>query len=86
MVQKVGGVVILPEGLSYSVLTKAREGIIKNFGYSLINKIDARVFIHQNIGKFKAFAKVINEDDRDTEEVSLMNSHASSTTTNNYEQ
>jgi len=52
----------------------------------LINKIDARVFIHQNIGKFKAFAKVINEDDRDTEEVSFMNSHASSTTTNNYDQ
>ncbi len=67
VVQKVEGVVILPEGLSYSILTKAREGIIKNFGYSLINKIDARVFIHQNIGKFKAFAKVINEDDRDTE-------------------
>jgi len=60
VVQKTGGIVILPEGLSYSVLMKAREGILKTFGYSLINKIDARVYIHQNIGKFKAFAKVIS--------------------------
>ncbi len=66
VVQKVEGLVILPEGLSYSVLAKAKEGVLKTFGYSLINKIDTRVYIHQNIGKFKAFAKVVNEDDRET--------------------
>lgn len=86
VVQKEGGIVILPEGLSYSVLTKASEGVLKTFGYSLINKVDARVFIHQNIGNFKAYAKVINEDDRDSEQVSYIDFHASSKTTSNYEQ
>ena len=64
VLQKIGGVVVLPEGLSYSVVTMAKDGVLKTFGYSLINKIDARVYVHQNIGKFKAFAKVISEDDR----------------------
>lgn len=49
---------------------KAKPGLLKTFGFSLINKVDTRVFIHQNIGKFKAFAKVISEDDREIEEIS----------------
>lgn len=67
VLQKTGGVIILPEGLSYSVLTKARDGVIKTFGYSLINLLDTRVYIHPTIGRFKAYAKLIREDEKDSE-------------------
>ena len=70
VVQKTGGMVILPEGLGYSVLTKARDGALRTFGFSLINKIDTRIYIHQVIGRFKAFARIIREDDRENENIS----------------
>ena len=38
VVQKRGGVIMLPEGLSYSVISKSREGPVRIFGYNLINK------------------------------------------------
>ena len=38
VVQERGGLVMLPEGLSYSVIGKSREGALKIFGYNLINK------------------------------------------------
>ena len=38
VLQKLGGIVMLPEGLSYSMIGKAKEGLLKVFGFSLINK------------------------------------------------
>jgi hypothetical protein len=70
VLQKTGGPIILPEGLGYSVLTKATDGIIKTFGYSLINLHDTRIYIHPTIGRFRAFAKLIREDDREIEKIS----------------
>lgn len=70
VVQKTGGMVVLPEGLTYSMMTKARDGPLKIFGYKLINIVDTRIYIHQIIGRFKAFAKIIKEEDRETETIS----------------
>lgn len=84
--QKTGGVIVLPEGLSYSVFTKARDGVIKTFGFSLINLLDTRIYIHQTIGKFRAYAKLIREDDKDTENVTEINNQFSSVNSLSYEQ
>ena len=70
VLQKTGGLIVLPESLSYSVLTKARDGVIKTFGFSLINILDTRIYIHPTIGRFKAFAKLIREEDREIEKIS----------------
>lgn len=64
VVQKLGGLVMLPEGLSYKVSELSQEGILKKFGFSLINTRDTTIYIRQNIGKFKAFAKIVKDQDR----------------------
>jgi len=61
VVQKTGGLVMLPEGLSYLMSGRAREGVLRIFGYSFINKLDTKVYVRQNIGKFKAYAKVVRD-------------------------
>ena len=61
VVQKIGGLTMLPEGRSYVVSGRAHDGILKVFGFSFINKINTRVYIRQNIGKFKAYAKVVKD-------------------------
>lgn len=64
VVQKLGGMVMLPEGVSYSIIELSRNGPLRTFGYSIINKRDTKIFIRQTIGKFKAYARIINEADR----------------------
>lgn len=64
VVQKLGGLIMLPEGLSYKVIELSKDGILKKFGFSIINPRDTTIYIRQNIGKFKAFAKIIKDQDR----------------------
>lgn len=52
---------MLPEGLSYVYSGKANPGKLKVFGFSFLNRQDTRVYIHQNIGKFKAYAKIVRD-------------------------
>ena len=70
VVQGRGGVLMLPEGLSYSVVGQSKAGPLKVFGYNLINKEETRIYVHQIIGKFKAYAKIVREEDRDAATVS----------------
>jgi len=69
VLQKLGGIVMLPEGLSYSMVGKAKEGVLKTFGFRLINIEETRVYIRQLIGSFRGYAKVIRKDDRDVAQV-----------------
>jgi hypothetical protein len=65
---------------------KARDGALRVFGYSFINKADTRVYVRQNIGKFKAYAKVVKDEAREKETVSDINYHFMSYTTVDYSQ
>ena len=64
VLQELGGLVMLPEGVSYSMMGKSRVGIIKTFGFSLVNKIETKVFVRQLKGNFKSFAKIVKDEDR----------------------
>ena len=45
----------------------SKAGPMKVFGFKIINKRSAKVFLRQLIGKFHAFAKIIKEEDRAVE-------------------
>ena len=66
VVQKIGGIVMLPEGLAYSVRARATDQIIKTFGFSFINKANTRIYLHQIMGRFKAYAKIVRDEDMAT--------------------
>lgn len=86
VVQKLGGIVMLPEGLSYKVTELSQDGMLKKFGYSIINKRNTTIYIRQNIGKFKAFAKIVKDHDRETAVVSEIDYHFASTVSMDYHQ
>lgn len=63
--QYTGDLILLPEGISYNVQERSKEGVLKKFAFNVINKKDTKIIINQIRGKFRAYAKVISESQND---------------------
>lgn len=60
VVQYEGGVILLPEGVSYNVVDIAKSGFYKKFSYNVINKQDLRIILNPIRGMFNIYAKIIS--------------------------
>lgn len=60
LVQKAGEDTLLPDGIAFSHMTSATDGLVKRFVYNVVNKVDTEVIIHNKVGRVEFFAKIVD--------------------------
>jgi hypothetical protein len=81
-----GAVVVLTEGVSYNEITTVEEGLIGKFAFNILNKRDTKVILSQIRGTFKVYAKVVDQNYRDSDPISNINYQWASSQTVDYSQ
>lgn len=79
---------VLSEGVSHNRIVKIqdKDSPVGKFAYNLINKKDTKIVVNQIRGRFKVYAKLVQQAYRNTDGISNINYHFLSSQTVDYSQ